>query len=292
MNTFYQASDAHPVSIIAGDLVDNGSYMAIPSLFLPDVNGKLKEFPANGRDDIVDRWPALKKKYEKYRTFAEATMDDIVPENKRAAALRLTANMLQSCFVRNDGNGKFTMIPLPLAAQVSVINGMIADDFDGDGNLDVLMNGNDYGTQIFVGRYDALNGLLLKGDGKGGFTPLTIQQSGIYIPGDGKALVKLAGANGGYLVAASQNKDALKIFELNRKAKVVKMGANDRSAIIHFKNGKIQKEEFYNGSSFLSQSAGFISVTGTMSSVEIASSDGKTRKIRLDNPGNEITMNK
>ena len=38
-----------------------------------------------------------------------------------------------------------------------------AGDFDGDGNLDVLMNGNDFGTDVTVGRYDALNGLLLKG---------------------------------------------------------------------------------------------------------------------------------
>ncbi len=284
LNTFYQASDAHPVSIIAGDLVDNGSYMAIPSLYLPDVKGELKEFPANGRDDIVDRWPALKKKYERYRSFGEATMDDIIPSNKKSTALKLQANMLQSCFLRNDGNGKFTAIPLPLAAQISVVNGMIADDFDGDGNLDVMIVGNDFGTQISIGRYDAFNGLILKGDGQGGFTPSTIQQSGIYIPGDGKALIKLAGVNGAYLVAASQNKDALKVFELNRKFKIVKINSNDRSALIHFKNGKIQKEEFYEGSSFLSQSARFITVTDDMSTVEITSDNGKTRKILLMNP--------
>jgi len=44
---------------------------------------------------------------------------------------------------------------------------MQVDDYDGDGNLDILMNGNDYGTEVSVGRYDALNGLLLKGNGKG-----------------------------------------------------------------------------------------------------------------------------
>ena len=47
---------------------------------------------------------------------------------------------------------------------------MVADDFDGDGNLDVVINANDYGTEVQSGRYDALNGLLLKGDGKGNFT--------------------------------------------------------------------------------------------------------------------------
>lgn len=59
---------------------------------------------------------------------------------------------------------------------------MLVGDYDSDGNLDVLINGNDYGTEVTVGRYDALNGLLLKGDGKGGFKPLTILESGIFIP--------------------------------------------------------------------------------------------------------------
>src|SRR4029077_5281699 len=157
-----------------------------------------------------------KRRFTSYRSFATSTMDSIVTPAMRKDALRLKATQLQSCYLRNDGNGKFTMIPLPLQAQVSVLNGMIADDFDGDGNLDVLINGNDYGTEVSVGRYDALNGLLLKGDGKGNFQPLSILQSGIYIPDDGKALVKLQGANSKYLVAASQNKDYLKLFALRK----------------------------------------------------------------------------
>jgi hypothetical protein len=291
LNTLYQASDQYPVAITAADFAENGSYLAIPSLFLTDENGEMKEFPTNGRDDIVERWPALKKKYEQYRPFAKATMDDIIPENKRANALHLKANMLQSCFLRNDGNGKFSMIPLPLAAQVSVINGMIADDFDGDGNLDVLMNGNDFGTHISIGRSDALNGLLLKGDGNGGFTPLTIQQSGIYIPGNGKALVKMVGSKGNYLVAASQNRDHVKLFELNTKMQLIKINPDDRVAIIHFKNGKIQKEEVYYGSSFLSQSGRFISVNENVSFIDITDHAGKIRKMSFSlssNPEKKI----
>lgn len=279
LNTLYRSSDQYPVCITAADFDNSGNYLAISSLFLPDKNGELKEFPANGRDEIIERLPALKKKYEQYKTFAVATMDDIIPQNKRENTLRLQANMLQSCFLKNDGDGKFTMIPLPLAAQVSVINGMIADDFDGDGNLDVLINGNDFGTHVSIGRYDALNGLLLKGDGNGGFTPLTIQQSGIYIPGNGTALVKMVGSNGNYLVAASQNRDIVKLFELNREVQVIKVNPDDRIAIIRFKNGKIQKEELYYGSSFLSQSARFISVTENISSIYITDYAGKTRTI-------------
>jgi len=181
--------------------------------------------------------------------------------------------------LRNEGNGKFTMIPLPKEAQVSVLNGMVADDFDGDGNLDVMINGNDYGTEVSIGRFDALSGLLLEGDGKGNFTPLSILQSGIYIPGNGKALVKLLSATGNYLVAASQHKDVLKVFELQRKIKTVKVNADDLFAIIKYKNGTVEKKEFYYGSSFLSQSANFIEVNENMAAITITSGKGQSRSV-------------
>ena len=234
--------------------------------------------PTNGRDDIVERWPVLKKKYEKYRVFAHAGMDSILPKEKKHGYIRLKANMQQSCYLRNEGGGKFTMIPLPLEAQVSMINGMVADDFDGDGNVDVLINGNDFGTDISIGRYDGMNGLLLKGDGAGGFSPLTIQQSGIYIPGNGKALIKLAGSNNNYLIAASQNRDNVKVFGLRKNVQIVRINPDDKSSIIHLKNGKHRKEEFYFGTSFLSQSSRFIPVTPQISSIEITNNKGEVRK--------------
>ena len=85
------------------------------------------------------------------------------------------------------GNGKFEMHALPPMAQLSPIYGMVADDFNHDGNLDVAMACNDFGTEVGNGRYDALNGLLLLGDGKGNFIPQTILQSGLFLPGDAKA---------------------------------------------------------------------------------------------------------
>ena len=167
LNTFYQASDQYPVSITAKDFDKNGIFISMPSVFLLDVKGVKKEFPAHGRDDIAKQLPSIKKKFATYKPFALATMDEILTPEQKKGALRMKANMLQSCYLRNDGSGKFTMIPLTTEAQFSAINGMVVDDFDGDGNLDVLINGNDYSTEVSTGRYDALNGLLLReGDGK------------------------------------------------------------------------------------------------------------------------------
>ena len=72
---------------------------------------------------------------------------------------------------------------LPTAAQLSPMYGIAAEDFDKDGNTDILMGGNFYQSKPETGIYDASYGVMLKGDGKGNFTQLPAQQSGINIRG-------------------------------------------------------------------------------------------------------------
>ncbi len=282
LNTFYKASEKYPVYITAKDFDSNGSYDAFPSLFLKDVNGVPQEFPAQTRDDIVKQMISMRMKFQNYKSYATATMDSVITPEMRKGALRLKVNTLQSCYLRNDGNGKFTMSNLPVEAQMSELCGMTVDDFDGDGNLDIAISGNDFGTEVNTGRYDAFNGLMLKGDGKGNFKPQSILQSGIYIPGNGKALVKLTGAGGKYLLAASQNKDIIKVFELKRPVRSVKLQPLDMFATIQYKNGKTARQEFYYGESFLSQSGRFFNIDQNMSAVSITDNFGRSRNILLN----------
>ncbi len=280
-NTLYQASEKFPANVIAKDFDQNGGYTAIPSIYLPDQNGDKKEFPVSGREDLLKQMISMKRKFTNYKSYAAATMDDILSPEQRKGTLKLSVNELRSCYLKNEGNGKFTLIPLVKEAQVSALNGMVADDFDGDGNLDVIINGNDYGTDVSIGRYDALNGLMLKGDGKGNFKPLSILQSGIYLPGNGKALVKLQSSDGRYLLAGSQNKSSLKIFALKRSIKTLRLQPQDIFATITYKNGTTVKQEFYYGSSFLSQSGRFLNLEKNMASVNITEINGRSRSIKL-----------
>jgi hypothetical protein len=276
-NSLIQASDEYPVYITAKDFDNSKAYSAIPSIFLLDQSGQKKEFPMQGRDDMVKQMISMKKKYTNYRSYATATMQDLLTPEQLKGALRLKANTLKSCYLRNDGNNKFTLIPLPVEAQVSALNGMETGDFDGDGNLDVVMNGNDFGTEGSIGRYDALNGLMLKGDGKGGFKAQSILQSGIYIPGNGKALVKLRDTKNHTLLAASQNKDKLKLFQLTATAKTINALPDDAYVIINYKNGKTAKQELYYGNSFLSQSARFVTLSNDVKSITIFNNKGNKR---------------
>lgn len=162
LNSYYQASSQYPLKMYAKDFDDNGNYDAIPSLYLPDENGIKKEVPAQTRDDLIRQMIGTRIKFQNYRSFANATMDKILTKEELKNALVLQAKNLKTCLLKNNGNAGFDIIPLPPQAQFSGINGMLAEDFDGDGNLDIVMNGNDFGTEVTVGRYDALNGLYLQ----------------------------------------------------------------------------------------------------------------------------------
>ena len=167
-----------------------------------------------------------------------------------------------------------------MQAQVSCLNGMLAEDFNGDGNLDLLITQNDYSTEVSVGRYDAGNGLLLLGDGKGGFLPASILKAGWYVAGSGKALVKLNNPAGKTIIATSQNKGPLKVFEWKENQKAIPLKSLDVSAIITYKNGKKQKRDLNYGSSFLSQSGRFLNIDSNVVSVLITDSKGSKREVK------------
>ena len=281
LNTLYQASNDFPVNITAKDFDSRNRFDAFTSLFLPGKDGIKREYPANVREDAFKQMISLRTKFTNYHSYAEATMQDLLSPDQMKKALRLKANELRSCYFRNDGKGRFTMFPLPVEAQFSVLNGMVADDFDGDGNLDLLINGNDFGTDVSIGRYDALNGLLLKGNGRGGFTPQSILNSGIYLPGNGKALVKLRGARNNYLLAASEHRGPLHVFQLNTKLSMLKISDTDQCALVTYKNGAVVKQEFYYGNSFLSQSSRFMLINNKISQVLIKNSSRKTRLVKF-----------
>ncbi|HVZ55956.1 MAG TPA: VCBS repeat-containing protein [Chitinophagaceae bacterium] len=280
-NSFYRASDQYPVSIYAKDFDKNGSFDAIPTVYLKDKQGgKKREFTAQNRDDIVDQLPVLKKKFLTYRDFATAEFSQVFSKEELKGALILHANYFKSALLRNDGKGHFDLVPLPVMAQLSPVYGMIAEDVNQDGNLDVVLCGNDYGTEVTDGRYDAMNGLVLLGDGKGQFTPLSILQSGFFVPGDAKAMVSLRGANSRLLVAASQNRGPLKLFTSNQQGlKFVPLAADDRTLVISLKNGQKRKQEVYQGNTFLSQSANFAVINASVKSIEIVNSRGMKRTV-------------
>lgn len=282
-NSFYRPTEQYPVRVYAKDFDKNGVFDALPSLYLPTSgeDSTMREYPAQLREQEISQMIEFRRKFPTYRAYAHATMDSLLTPDELKGALVLKANNFKSAYLRNDGNGQFTMVPLPVEAQFSALFGMVAEDIDGDGNLDVVINGNDYGTEVSVGRYDALNGLVLKGDGKGGFKPLSILQSGLFIPGNGKALVKFYNKQGNCLLAASQNRGPLKVFQIKQAVTPVRANKDDVFAMLTLKSGRKRKVELNYGAGFLSQSARVINADAQVTSIEITNSKGEKRMVKF-----------
>ena len=283
LNSFFRASDRYPVSIYGKDFDKNGVYDAVPTIYLPTSQADTSrvEYPAHTRDDMIKQMTSFRAKFPDYKSYATAPFHKMFTDDQLKDALKLQANYFSNSYIRNDGNGKFTITALPMATQYSCLNGMLAEDFDGDGNLDVLLVGNDFGTEPSLGRYDACNGLFLKGDGKGGFQPLSILQSGWFVPGDAKALVKLRSSGGQCLLAASQNKNKLKVFACRKPVRYIPLQPLDVSAVVTYKDGRKQKRELGYGASFLSQSGRFLNIDPNMAAVQIQDAQGAIRNVNL-----------
>jgi hypothetical protein len=211
-NSFFSDNDKYPVNNYYNDFDKNGTFKSITTRFLKDKNADYSEFTTHSRDEVVDQIPSIKKNFLSYKSFAEAPMNKLFSQKALVGVFRLKADYFSTSVIMNNGNGKFELLRLPPEAQLSSVFGIETGDFNSDGKVDLILSGNDYSTEVFNGRLDALNGLFLSGNGKGGFTVLPISQSGIYIPGDGKALVKLKRSNGMNLIIASQNKGIIRAF--------------------------------------------------------------------------------
>jgi hypothetical protein len=243
-----------------------------------------QEFIAEMRDDVVKQVVGFKMKYPNYKNYAAAPFDQMITKEEMKNALVVHADFFAHCLVKNLGDGHFALQPLPVAAQFSCLNGMLVEDYNGDGNLDVLISGNDYGTEVSVGRYDGYNGLLLQGDGTGGFKPLSLLQSGIFIPGNGNSLVALRSRVNEYFLAAAQNRGPLKMFMLKKHAWCYPVEPLEVRAEVAYHNGRKQLREFYDAS-FLSQTGRFTMLDSTVARVEFIDSKGGKRTLVLFGAG-------
>ncbi len=276
-NSLHRASETQPVHIYAKDFNKDGFFDAIPTVYYRDAENVYREFPYNSRDDLAKQFIQTRQRFQNYAKFSAATINEILKPEEIKDALILEANYLKSSYIENKGNGVFEIRALPIEAQIAPVFGIIVQDFDQDGNLDVLLTGNDYSTEVSVGRYDASMGLVLKGNGKGNFKSLSPQQSGYCVNGDSKSVVSLIDAKGQLLTITAQNRDKLRIFEYLKPIQTRPVQANDAVALLTLKNGKIRRQELSYGNSYLSQTSRALIISSNIQKIEIIGFQGKKR---------------
>lgn len=283
LNSSYRGTIAEPMFLYAGDWDENGLMDPLVFCYNKSEEGSRKLYPMTSRDDMISQWLPIRKKFPTYKAYGNAGLNELLTGSQRSTALVLNATHMQNSYIENNGNGTFTIRALPMEAQEAPVFGMQAQDIDGDGNLDLLLVGNDYGMEPYSGRHDAFNGLYLKGSGTGHFTASTIAASGFYVPGDAKALSLLQRSNQERLFIASQNQDSLRVFTaapLTGFRNFVP-AAQDAWIEIHLPGNKKRKAELHYGTAFLSQSSRLLPIENEAEKISVTNYQGQTRIIQL-----------
>jgi enediyne biosynthesis protein E4 len=176
-----------------------------------------KWYPATTKDELGKQIPSIiNSKFVEYKDFAGKTVEEIFDNNELKGAEEKIVNVFESVYLENLGNNKFKMSYLPSLAQVSKIMSIKADDVDYDGKLDVMIGGNFDGASMYQARYDSFFGLILKGNGKGGFTSSVSTDNGFLLNGDVRD-IKVVKTPKGMLYFVTRNNNKLQVF---RKIKI------------------------------------------------------------------------
>jgi hypothetical protein len=207
-NSYIRASRAEPARLYLHDFAGNGGLQQILTFYKNRVS-----YPIAGRDELVAQIPGLREQYPTYHDFGASRIEDILPASELRQATVLEAYLFASTVGLNAGNGTFTLRPLPTEAQFAPIYAALAEEFTGDGHVDLLVAGNFYGVTPVRGRYDASYGLLLRGNGTGRFEPVDMEASNLVIEGQVRDMKLLRRAGGERLIVVARNNDKLQVVQ-------------------------------------------------------------------------------
>ena len=279
-NLYFRCSSEEPIRIYGKDLDDNGMIDPLISCYWQDSLGNRDEFLYHPRQDLVKQFVGIRKKFNTYGEYGEASVSDMFTAEELEGALILSANWMKSVVLENLGNGQFAPKALPVEVQLAPIYGILPYDIDLDGQLDLLLLGNDHGMELQQGRADAFNGLALLNKGGFDFKPLSIAESNFMVRGDAKGIVNVIAGDNKELVVATQNKDSLMVFQAGRQAKqFIPLKAGESKAVYHYSNGAKRLEEFYWGSGFMSQKGRYAVKVDGISKVELMTSKGEVSRV-------------
>ncbi len=185
LNNKFHPSKERPLKVYMADLDGTGTNDIVLAKC-----GAQGELPVRGRECSSGQMPFIAEKFPTYKAFANASMEGIYGREKLGTAVRSKATEFASMCFMNQG-GRFEARPLPKAAQTAPLRGAVIRDIDGNGVVDLFIGGNLYGAEVETTRYDAGMGLVLLGDGHGGFQPLSAMKSGVSVPADTRHVIDL-----------------------------------------------------------------------------------------------------
>ena len=177
-NTMARPDSARPLYLYYGGWGGDGVSMS-----LAQVDPRLKGLaPLLTLSRLTAALPEQRRRTPTFAAYADATLEQAFGDALGRGG-RLVATTYDQMVFLNRG-GFFEPRSLPLEAQQAPAFGVAVADFDGDGAEDLFLAQNFSETDIASPRLDAGRGLVLLGDGRGGFAALSGNQSGVRLAAD------------------------------------------------------------------------------------------------------------
>jgi hypothetical protein len=207
LNSKFKPTTEQPLALYVNDFDQNGS---IEPIFAFTKNGV--EYPMALRQEAVKQMSSLKKKFVYYKDYADKSMTEVYDETLLKQATVHKFYEPRTVLLINNGEHGFERKPLPVQAQFSPVYGISIQDVNADAKLDLILGGNLSAVKPEAGRYDALYGLVLEGDGTGNFKVLNSRQSGIQITGEVRH-IKSLNTGKGKLLSFVRNNNSIKFYK-------------------------------------------------------------------------------
>lgn len=211
LNSNLKATKQKPIQVHSHDFDQNGS---IDPIFTQYYENEV--YPIISRDKLISQIPPIKARFSTYKKYATARFSDLFEAPEKEGMQSYNAYLLESIYLENKGDNRFTIRTLRPALQWAPIQAFHIEDINDDQNLDVLVVGNDYSTEVSQGAYDAFTGAYLQGDGKGHFEVFRGNDCGFLADKDARSLVQLYLPNNNSIYVVGNNSDTLQTFTLIR----------------------------------------------------------------------------
>jgi len=208
---FYLHPDANnPVKLWINDYDQNNS---IEKVMTQTIAGK--DMPVFLKKDMEDQLPYIKKVNLRHEIYADKSIQELFSNDLLAKAKIKKFNYPQSCVAINNGDGNFSIQPLPAMSQLSCINVFYTMDLNNDKLPDLVTGGNQFGFLPQFERLDASFGDVLINNGNGKFTWQDDAMTGLNLRGQVRDIVEVKSKNKKFILIL-QNNEFPVLYEVKR----------------------------------------------------------------------------
>ncbi len=301
LNTRYRSTRECPAVLLRGQFGARGKTQLIEARFEGE-----KLFPWKTRRELGLEIPVVLRTFPSNNAYARATVEEILGPERVQAAARWEVTETENGVFLSNGQGGWTFRKFPRMAQLGPTRASLTGDFDGDGCEDILLFQNSNQYALDIGQQGGSLGVLLRGDGAGGFTPASVRDSGVVVQGfptgagltdldhNGSPDVVVARNSAGPLALLNQARDGARWLALRLADKPGNVSAVGSRVVATRASARRWTGEVYGGGAGLSQSTNTLFLAWVdadpLTQVEVRWPDGDTRRYDLSGKPGQLTL--